>query len=160
MKWKCLILIFGFSTVHCCTLYGTNEFNEFSQTRDKRDLTTNCGPDDEIPPNRVNTTQRLLELRNIMENHEIDAYYVPNDEVGRRSWISGFSGSNGDAIVTRERVSVLYLLSASDNILLCIKTKYVGLGLDRRTILFTSVSTIGLQLGIDENGPTQCPNLH
>ena len=115
MKLKCLILFLGISTVHCCTLYEINEPNVFSLERNKRDLTTNCEPGDEIPINRVNTTERLLELRNIMENYGIDAYYVPNDEVGRRSWISGFSGSNGDAIVTMDRVSfVIWLNSKKD----------------------------------------------
>ena len=44
-----------------------------------------------------------------MVQHGIDAYYVPLDEVGRRSWISGFSGSNGDVIITKDRVSFLFL---------------------------------------------------
>jgi hypothetical protein len=68
-------------------------------------LTTNCGPDDEIPSNRVNTTERLASLRQLMEIIPIDAYYVPLDDVGRRSWISGFSGSAGDAIITKTQVS-------------------------------------------------------
>ena len=44
-----------------------------------------------------------------MVQYEIDAYYVPLDEVGRRKWISGFSGSNGDVIVTLERVRFVYI---------------------------------------------------
>ena len=75
----------------------------------RRDLTTNCDPEDEIPPNRVNTTKQLKDLRLLMVQHGIDAYYVPLDEVGRRSWISGFSGSNGDVIITKDRVSFLFL---------------------------------------------------
>ena len=35
----------------------------------------------------------------------VDAYYVPLDEEGRRTWISGFSGSNGDAIVTLDQAA-------------------------------------------------------
>ena len=42
-----------------------------------------------------------------MENNQVDAYYVPLDDIGRRKWISGFSGSNGDAIVTKDRVRLL-----------------------------------------------------
>ena len=42
-----------------------------------------------------------------MENNQVDAYYVPLDDQGRRKWISGFSGSNGDAIVTKDRVRLL-----------------------------------------------------
>jgi Xaa-Pro aminopeptidase len=70
-------------------------------------LTTNCDEADEIPANRVNTTERLQVLRKVMENNQVDAYYVPLDDQGRRKWISGFSGSNGDAIVTKDRVRVL-----------------------------------------------------
>ena len=70
-------------------------------------MTTNCDEDDEIPANRVNTTERLQVLRKVMENNQVDAYYVPLDDQGRRKWISGFSGSNGDAIVTTDRVRVL-----------------------------------------------------
>ena len=72
-------------------------------------MTTNCGPDDEIPPNRVNTTQNLWDLRNVMDQFDVDAYYVPLDNVGRRTWISGFSGSNGDAIVTKNKVIEKYI---------------------------------------------------
>ena len=70
-------------------------------------MTTNCDEADEIPANRVNTTERLQVLRKVMENNQVDAYYVPLDDLGRRKWISGFSGSNGDAIVTKDRVRVL-----------------------------------------------------
>ena len=84
----------------------------------RRDLTTNCDPEDEIPPNRVNTTKQLKDLRLLMVQHGIDAYYVPLDEVGRRSWISGFSGSNGDVIITKDRVSFLFLfISISSQVL-------------------------------------------
>ena len=71
-------------------------------------MTTNCDEADEIPANRVNTTERLQVLRKVMENNQIDAYYVPLDDQGRRKWISGFSGSNGDAIVTKDRVRQKY----------------------------------------------------
>ena len=104
MKSTIFTLILWISTVRCCTLYNNDEAYEYPQGRTKRDLTTNCDPEDEIPPNRVNTTARLLELRNVMEMNKVDAYYVPNDDIGRRAWISGFSGSNGDAIVTVDRV--------------------------------------------------------
>ena len=70
----------------------------------RRDLKSNCDEVDEIPPNRVNTTDRLEDLREVMEVNNVDVYYVPLDDEGRRKWISGFSGSNGDAIITKERV--------------------------------------------------------
>ncbi len=69
-----------------------------------RDLTTNCGEDDPVPPTRVNTTERLADLRAEMGAEQFDAYIVPLDGEGRREWISGFTGSNGDAIVTEEQV--------------------------------------------------------
>ena len=40
-----------------------------------------------------------------MSKEGVQAYYVPLDEEARRKWISGFSGSNGDAIVTLDKVS-------------------------------------------------------
>ena len=70
-----------------------------------RDLTTNCGPGDVPPPNRVDTTERLADLRNLMADFTLDAYIVPLDDEGRRSWISGFSGSSGDAIVSVDQVT-------------------------------------------------------
>ena len=36
----------------------------------------------------------------MMAERGLAAYYVPYDTEGRREWISGFMGSNGDAIVT------------------------------------------------------------
>lgn len=72
----------------------------------RRDLTANCDEDDVPPPNRVNTTERLSSLRERMRNYGVHAYYIPMDEVGRRTWISGFSGSNGDVIVTSDQVRI------------------------------------------------------
>ncbi len=70
------------------------------------DLTTNCGPDDPVPPTRVDTTERLADLRAEMESElePLAAYLVPLDLEGRREWISGFSGSYGDAVVTADQV--------------------------------------------------------
>ena len=39
-----------------------------------------------------------------MEKYNFDAYILPLDEQGRREWISGFTGSNGDCIVTKDKV--------------------------------------------------------
>ena len=119
-----------------CTLYRSQEIYEYpSDARVKRDLNTNCGPDDEIPPNRVNTTQNLWDLRNIMEQFDVDAYYVPLDNVGRRAWISGFSGSNGDAIVTKDRV---YLSRVGPIIQGYRILLILGIGMDRWTLFFAS----------------------
>jgi hypothetical protein len=68
----------------------------------------------------VNTTQRLSDLRDVMRQHNLSAYYVPLDDEGRRTWISGFSGSNGDAIVTLDAASCWtdgrYFLQAADQL--------------------------------------------
>ena len=34
----------------------------------------------------------------------VDAYIVPLDDEGRREWVSGFTGSNGDCIVAMDLV--------------------------------------------------------
>jgi len=52
----------------------------------------------------VDTTDRLVALRAEMIKDSLDAYIVPTDEEGRRAWISGFSGSNGEAVVTSDQV--------------------------------------------------------
>ncbi|KAL1490820.1 hypothetical protein ABEB36_013449 [Hypothenemus hampei] len=73
-----------------------------------------------IPPaRRINSTLRLIELRQLMDSevrlgtHPVDAYLVTSsdehqsvevDEYDRRrEYISGFSGSYGDAIITRDK---------------------------------------------------------
>jgi hypothetical protein len=81
-----------------------NNINNFSHLRCSLDITTNCAPGDPIPPSRVDTTDRLVALRDAMTEEDVQAYIVPLDEEGRRQWISGFSGSNGDAIVTADQV--------------------------------------------------------
>jgi len=52
----------------------------------------------------VDTTQNLADLRAEMAKESLDAYIVPTDEEFRRAWVSGFSGSNGDAVVTMDKV--------------------------------------------------------
>ncbi len=73
-------------------------------SRDARDITTNCDPGDPVPPNRVDTTERLADLRAEMDREDLDGYIVPWDEEGRRAWISGFTGSAGDAIIIADQV--------------------------------------------------------
>ncbi|CAG9768775.1 unnamed protein product [Ceutorhynchus assimilis] len=71
------------------------------------------------PPQRVNTTMRLIALRELMSSevrlftHPVDAYLITSsdehqsvevaDYDKRREYISGFSGSYGDAIVTMDK---------------------------------------------------------
>ena len=98
-----------------------------------------------------------------MVQHGIDAYYVPLDEVGRRSWISGFSGSNGDVIITKDRVSFLFLfpLEYREEFELKIEEQFFflkGIGMDGWPLFFTSITTVGLQLGVDAIWGTRDPN--
>ncbi|KAF2894515.1 hypothetical protein ILUMI_11643 [Ignelater luminosus] len=71
-----------------------------------------CSSDDKLreqPLNRINTTARLTALRKLMS--EIDAVLVTSDDEHqtsyvsesdkRRQYISGFSGSLGDALITK-----------------------------------------------------------
>ena len=39
-----------------------------------------------------------------MAERGVDAYIVPLDDEGRREWLSGFTGSNGDCVVTNDLV--------------------------------------------------------
>lgn len=101
-----------------CNAYKCQN-DTISLTR-RRDITTNCGPDDAAPPNRVNTTERLVSLRALFADYDLAAYVVPLDEEGRRGWISGFDGSNGDAIVTADQAACWtdgrYFLQAADQL--------------------------------------------
>lgn len=69
-----------------------------------------------IPPNRVNTTKRLIDLRIQMDLYNISAYIVTSDnahqgeEVAphdhRREFICGLSGSSGTAVITKDAAAV------------------------------------------------------
>ena len=56
-----------------------------------------------MPPNRVNTTHQLMLVRSEMRRVNISLLIVPLDTVGRLKWISGFSGSNGQAVISQEQ---------------------------------------------------------
>ncbi|CAG0879201.1 unnamed protein product [Darwinula stevensoni] len=76
---------------------------------------SNCTDGTSWPPNRVNTTQRLADLRSKISGR-YDAFFIPTAdphlaEYGpechdRRSWISGFDGSAGTAIVTTKKAAL------------------------------------------------------
>jgi len=91
-----------------------------SNIRHARDITTNCGPDDIPPPNRVNTTERLAVLREEMRRRGLQAYIVPLDDESRLRWISGFSGSAGKAVITMDEARLWtdgrYFLQAADQL--------------------------------------------
>ena len=63
-------------------------------------------------PGHVSPAQRLAALRALMKEHGVDAYVVPSEDAHsseyvsacdeRRSYLSGFSGSAGTAVVTAD----------------------------------------------------------
>lgn len=72
---------------------------------------TNCGPDDLPPPNRVNTSVQVEDLRREMNKKSFSAYIIPSSDEHqtsgggalrdkRLSFISGYTGSAGIAVVT------------------------------------------------------------
>ncbi|KXN85541.1 putative Xaa-Pro aminopeptidase P [Leucoagaricus sp. SymC.cos] len=70
------------------------------------------GDVESIPDKSVSTTERLADLRAEMEKAGVDYYIVPSEDAHgseyvaasdkRREFITGFTGSKGDAIITRE----------------------------------------------------------
>ena len=64
---------------------------------------TKCGPNDTVPPNRVNTSVQLNLVRQEMTRVNITVLIIPLDSVGRLKWVSGFSGSNGEAVITYDQ---------------------------------------------------------
>ncbi|KAF8317040.1 Creatinase aminopeptidase [Amanita rubescens] len=70
------------------------------------------------PQERVDTTERLEALRNEMAKHELDFYIIPSEDAHgseyvaasdkRREFISGFTGSAGDTIISK---SAAYLVT-------------------------------------------------
>lgn len=75
-----------------------------------------CPPGENTPPNRINSTRRLRDLRNEMRNIGIDAYIIPSGDAHqseytsphdqRRKFICGLSGSAGYAIVTMTKAAL------------------------------------------------------
>ncbi|XP_070188539.1 xaa-Pro aminopeptidase 1-like isoform X2 [Littorina saxatilis] len=87
-----------------------------------------CRPGDVQPARRVDTTQRLSDLRAAMVNQSLDAFIVLSDDAHgseypsardmRRGFISGFTGSAGYAAVTGTQAAMWtdgrYFLEADD----------------------------------------------
>ncbi|KAI5259573.1 hypothetical protein E4T42_00099 [Aureobasidium subglaciale] len=65
---------------------------------------------------KVNTTERLTQLRELMKRNKVDIYIVPSEDShqseyiapadARREYISGFSGSAGTAVITQEKAAL------------------------------------------------------
>ncbi|KAK7483321.1 hypothetical protein BaRGS_00025488, partial [Batillaria attramentaria] len=109
---------------------------DFDHHRHRRDVTEwptiarreNCGERGTAPPTRVNTTQRLIDLRAEMQSQGLHAFIVFSDDAHgseypsvndlRRGFISGFSGSAGWAAITLDKAALWtdgrYFLEAED----------------------------------------------
>ncbi|KAI5105106.1 xaa-Pro aminopeptidase 2, partial [Silurus meridionalis] len=66
-----------------------------------------------LPPTAINTTRQLYDLREAMKTQNISAYIIPGTDAhlseyiaqrdARLAWMSGFTGSSGTAVVTRNK---------------------------------------------------------
>merc|ERR1712002_158834 len=114
--WIFLLLL---ATIQSCAIFDQNDYIP-SYDRNTREINNNCGPNDTIPPNRVNTTERLKLVRAAMVEANITILIVPLDTVGRLLWVSGFSGSNGQAAITQEEARLWtdgrYFIQAVDQL--------------------------------------------
>lgn len=69
-----------------------------------------------IDMSKVNTTERLAELRKLMKERKVDIYMVPSEDShqseyiapcdARRAYISGFTGSAGYAVITHDKAAL------------------------------------------------------
>lgn len=76
----------------------------------------NCNPGDDQPVGRLDTADRLIALRRELERLGLSAFIIPSGdshqseyiaESDRRlKWVSGFSGSNGFAVVTMDKAAM------------------------------------------------------
>ena len=78
----------------------------------------------------MKTTDKLAALRERMKRHKLAAYLVPSTDAHqseyvpecwqRRAWLSGFSGSAGDVVVTRDDAGLWtdgrYFLQAAEQL--------------------------------------------
>ncbi|KAH8733136.1 putative Xaa-Pro aminopeptidase P [Phaeosphaeriaceae sp. PMI808] len=65
---------------------------------------------------KVDTTERLVQLRKLMKDRNVDVYMVPSEDShqseyiapcdARRAYISGFTGSAGYAVITHEKAAL------------------------------------------------------
>ncbi|XP_060590644.1 xaa-Pro aminopeptidase 2-like [Ruditapes philippinarum] len=102
--------------------------------RETADLTPgnwdSCKPGAEAPPTRVNTADRVTQLRNYFATQGIQGYLIPNEDAHqseypsqydkRRGYISGFQGSAGFAVITIDKQALWtdgrYFLEAEDTL--------------------------------------------
>ncbi|XP_045197728.2 xaa-Pro aminopeptidase 1-like [Mercenaria mercenaria] len=126
--WNLFVLFFIVKTTS--SVYG-------AQTRHKRQAAgltpgnwDSCKPGAPAPPTRVNTTDRVIQLRTYFTTLGIQAYLVPSADAHqseypsqydkRRGFISGFKGSAGFAVITINKQALWtdgrYFLEAEDTL--------------------------------------------
>ncbi|KAJ3079226.1 hypothetical protein HK102_003939 [Quaeritorhiza haematococci] len=85
------------------------------------------GANGAVASEKINTTERLSKLRELMRKYELQAYIVPSEDAhqseyiaacdARRAFISGFTGSAGLAVITHQEAALWtdgrYYLQAS-----------------------------------------------
>ena len=103
-----MFLILGVAALlESCVIFNKDDIS-FGHERFRRDI-TNCGPNDTVPPNRVNTSVELSMVRGVMASINVSLLIVPLDTVGRLKWVSGFSGSNGEAVITQDQGIIFHV---------------------------------------------------
>ena len=124
---KCVTILFLMIYPIIVDSCGDSDFTDLSRgdhltsSRTKRDTYISpprkyCSSGSEIPPTRRNTTTHLQELRAKISSAGLFAYIVPSTDAHqsekvakedqRRAWITGFTGSNGFAVVTLTSAAV------------------------------------------------------
>ncbi|XP_067122415.1 LOW QUALITY PROTEIN: uncharacterized protein [Centruroides vittatus] len=107
-----------------------SEVNELSIIRRERDTGEGIKCQVENPVVEVNTSERLHELREKIKENNYSAYIIPTDDEHqseyvakydqRRTYISGFSGSAGTAVVLPDKAALWtdgrYFLQAEDEL--------------------------------------------
>ena len=119
----CFLMLFPIIVSGCGDSYrrDLSRGDHLTSTRIKRDTHTNhprkyCSPGSVSPPTRTDTTIRLKNLRDKISGSGLFAYIVPSTDAHqsekvakedkRRAWITGFTGSNGFAVVTLTAAAV------------------------------------------------------
>ncbi|KAK4190429.1 putative Xaa-Pro aminopeptidase 1 [Podospora australis] len=97
-------------------LFRTNKRGHGDQHHTKTDWSTPIRPSAIEEMVTVNTSARLATLRSLMKDNKVDIYIVPSEDShaseyiadcdARRTFISGFSGSAGTAIVTLDKAAL------------------------------------------------------
>eukprot|EP00092_Neocalanus_flemingeri_P014896 GFUD01016088.1.p1 GENE.GFUD01016088.1~~GFUD01016088.1.p1 ORF type:complete len:725 (+),score=200.23 GFUD01016088.1:283-2457(+) len=112
-------IISPFAVICCGDSYQTDisrgRYSSSPSSRYRRDVSDIpprkfCSPNASVPPTRTDTTTRLKNLREKLSQLGLLAYLIPSTDAHqseyvagddkRRAWISGFTGSNGFAVVT------------------------------------------------------------